>query len=451
VLPLPFELAALPHHWFAAVRLPVVSYALPALIAIGQARHVHRPSRNPFARLLRTATRGRTLRVLQSTQPPNGGFLEATPLTSFVTMSLAGSGQADHPVAVKGEEFLLRSQRADGSWPIDTNLSTWVTTLALGALGGEGVSPGVLARWLLAQQHRVEHPFTHAAPGGWAWTPLPGGVPDADDTSGALLALCSLRARAEGDAELCSLAPHIEEAWAAGARWLMGLQNRDGGVPTFCRGWGALPFDQSSPDITAHALRAWRVSPSREHARLEADLAGARRAAELFLVRSQETEGSWVPLWFGNQQAPGEVNRVYGTSRVILGLLGAGLPEVEAARRRGVDWLCAAQAADGSWGGAEGGGSVEETGLALEALGGVAMASDGRTARLRDALERGVAWLVAAEEAGRWSKASPIGLYFARLWYAERLYPMVFGLAGLRAAAGALAGRWASRPGQIDY
>ncbi|MDZ4289003.1 MAG: hypothetical protein U0984_13635, partial [Prosthecobacter sp.] len=38
VLPLPFELAALPRSWFGAVGLPVVSYALPALIAIGYTR-----------------------------------------------------------------------------------------------------------------------------------------------------------------------------------------------------------------------------------------------------------------------------------------------------------------------------------------------------------------------------------------------------------------------------
>ena len=44
VIQLPFELAALPRRWFAALRLPVVSYALPALIAIGQCRHQHRPS-----------------------------------------------------------------------------------------------------------------------------------------------------------------------------------------------------------------------------------------------------------------------------------------------------------------------------------------------------------------------------------------------------------------------
>ena len=49
-----------------------------------------------------------------------------------------------------------------------------------------------LREWLLAQQYRAEHPYTHAKPGGWAWTPLPGGVPDADDTPGALLALLEL-------------------------------------------------------------------------------------------------------------------------------------------------------------------------------------------------------------------------------------------------------------------
>ena len=39
---LPFELACLPAKFYKTVRLPVVSYALPALIAIGQVRHHHR-------------------------------------------------------------------------------------------------------------------------------------------------------------------------------------------------------------------------------------------------------------------------------------------------------------------------------------------------------------------------------------------------------------------------
>src|SRR5262249_58268730 len=45
----------------------------------------------------------------------------------------------------------------------------------------------------------------------------------------------------------------------AGLRWLGELQNRDGGWPTFCRGWGKLPFDRSGSDLTAHALRALRA------------------------------------------------------------------------------------------------------------------------------------------------------------------------------------------------
>src|SRR6202042_2632665 len=55
------------------------------------------------------------------------------------------------------------------------------------------------------------------------------------------------------------------EAVLAGVVWLLDLQNADGGWPTFCRGWGALPFDRSAPDLTAHAiraLRAWRDSKS---------------------------------------------------------------------------------------------------------------------------------------------------------------------------------------------
>ena len=49
---LPFELAALPFRFFQTIRLPVVSYALPALIAIGLVRHAQRPSWNPLTRPL---------------------------------------------------------------------------------------------------------------------------------------------------------------------------------------------------------------------------------------------------------------------------------------------------------------------------------------------------------------------------------------------------------------
>src|SRR5205807_5342600 len=136
--------------------------------------HHHRPrSWNPVPRLVRYLARRRSLRVLERIQPPNGGFLEATPLTSFVTMSLASIGLAEHPVARKGASFLVQSVRPDGSWPIDTNLATWVTTLAVNALAAAGDLDSLdkkeeLRDWLSRQQYKYRNPYTGAEPGAWA-------------------------------------------------------------------------------------------------------------------------------------------------------------------------------------------------------------------------------------------------------------------------------------------
>jgi squalene-hopene/tetraprenyl-beta-curcumene cyclase len=201
VAPLPFELACVPQSWMGLLRLPVVSYAIPALVAIGQARYVHQPPLNPLSRLVRALAAKRSLRVLEAMQPSSGGFLEATPLTSFVVMSLAGTGRASHAVTRRGVEFLVASARDDGSWPIDSDLATWNTTLAINALAAAdedvALSEDLLA-WLLSCQHRQRHPYTGAAPGGWGWSNLPGAVPDADDTPGALLALAAFIPHANG-------------------------------------------------------------------------------------------------------------------------------------------------------------------------------------------------------------------------------------------------------------
>src|SRR5262245_59649854 len=152
---LPFELAALPHAWFQVLRLPVVSYALPALIAIGQVRHHFAPSRNPVARALRDTVRDSTHALLRAMQPESGGYLEATPLTSFVVMRLAPMRRTDSPVVEEGIRFLVESMREDGSWPIDTNLATWVTTLAISALSEAEAVPAediaAIRSWFLNQ------------------------------------------------------------------------------------------------------------------------------------------------------------------------------------------------------------------------------------------------------------------------------------------------------------
>jgi squalene-hopene/tetraprenyl-beta-curcumene cyclase len=434
VYPLPFELAALPHWLLKWLRLPVVSYALPALIAIGQVRHHFRPTRNPVGRLLRRLTREKTLRVLAEIQPPSGGFLEATPLTSFVTMSLAAAGRRDHPAAARGIGFLVASVRADGSWPIDTNLATWVTTLALSALaagpGFAGEMPAAererLRQWLLDQQHLVRHLYTYADPGGWAWTDLAGGVPDADDTAGALVAL----------RHLGPLDGPARRAGAAGVTWLLDLQNRDGGIPTFCRGWGALPFDRSSPDLTAHALQAWAswlgdLAPAQAHRVMTAS-----GRALAYLERAQSPDGSWTPLWFGNQYAPNEESPTYGTARVVAALgrfAREGEPRVEAMMERGAAWLLSAQGGDGGWGGAPATpASIEETALALDALAGLCADPPLLSQEAaRAAIARGVAWLVEHTAEGTRFEPAPIGFYFAKLWYSERLYPVIFTVSAL--------------------
>lgn len=411
---LPFELAALPHAAYRFVGLPVVSYALPALIAMGLVRH-RRGGGGGLARPLRSSLSGMVLRKLTSLQPGNGGFLEASPLTGFVALSLASCGLAEHAVARRALDFLRSGQRPDGSWPIDTDLATWLTTLAIKGLGTEMPANlrAPLRRWLLDQQYRERHPFTASPPGGWGWTNRPGAVPDADDTAGALLALRHL----DPDEE-------TRRAAERGIVWLLNLANRDGGTPTFCRGWGRLPFDASTPDLTIHALHAyaaWRGElPPKLGVRVDRALARGLQ----YLAKVQQADGSWLPLWFGNDQVPGHGNPVYGTARVVLELAEMARLGHDAhleMRQRGVDWLRSQVNGDGGWGGCQGvPSSVEETALAVAALNVCPEAEAGR------------AWLERAYRNP--PEPTPIGLYFASLWYFEARYPDLFALPALRDA-----------------
>jgi len=339
-----------------------------------------------------------------------------------------------------------------------------VTTLAINALGAsEPASNGraeylssELIEWVEQCQHTEKHPFTGASPGGWAWSDLSGAVPDADDTPGALLALS-----VANDQETSQ--PRMMPARAFNACvWLFGLQNSDGGWPTFCRGWGVLPFDRSGTDLTAHALRAISVwKPDQK-------LAGGRAIERGFryLAKHQRRDGSWLPLWFGNQHRPDDENPLYGTSRVLLAY--RDLRRMDSAEaRRGIAYLLTQQNADGGWGGTglgenqkaetrnqkrqgdsvnhgprtedHGQSSVEETAVVVEALLGALPYGDSAanaqvSPDLRVAIDRGVRWLIEGVESGRFREASPIGFYFAKLWYYEKLYPLIFTVSALRHA-----------------
>ena len=423
VLQLPFELSVFPAGLFKFLKLEVVSYALPALITIGLVRHNKRRSAiNPLS-WFRSLVTKKALKKLATIQPVNGGFLEATPLTGFVLMSLCESGLKDLEVSQKCAAFLKSSIRKDGSYPIDTHLHTWVTTLSINALTEtdkgylSSSEKQTLKKFLTDQQYKEVHPYTNAAPGGWAWSPLPGAVPDADDTSGALVAL---RRLSDENSMPVNEAEH-------GIKWLLGLQNSDGGIPTFCRGWGQLPFDQSCADITAHCLRAfceWRkdVNP-----KLQVQINSSLRELVRYLKTTQRSDGSWNPLWFGNQHNKEKLNLTYGTAQVVIAL--SETPNAENLALKplvdsGLKWLKEAQNDDGSWSGVKGTpGSIEETSLALNALVSCGIKDD--------RIEKGFNWLLQETKEGIEFKSRPIGLYFASLWYNEKMYPLVYSAAAI--------------------
>ena len=429
---LPFEPALLPRSLYKVFKLSVVSYAIPALIAVGIAIYTHKQKKNPITSWFRKKAIAPALRLLRALMPDSGGFLEAIPLTAFVSISLIASGHGKLEVVEKGIRFLLNTQREDGSWPIDVDLSTWVTTLSVKAL--KNVPEDLwnendhkkITSHLLGQQYAEVHPFNGAMPGGWGWTNHSGSVPDGDDTPGAIIALLLLNRHQP---------EKVKAVVLSGCNWLLNLRNSDGGFPTFVRGWGKLPFDQSCADLTGHGILA--LSMTLEYYKGSLDNAPVHRYEKViakgteYLLTNQRPNGALLPLWFGNQYAESHHNPVYGTARVLtylndmtgLSVLsGHILEKLDIIVKKGQAYLRKAQNADGSWGGDTGvTGTIEETSLALSALAGT-----GHDKECKKAL----VWLDQQYQL-HGLPSSPIGLYFASLWYDEELYPHTAYLEGI--------------------
>ena len=66
--------------------------------------------------------------------------------------------------------------------------------------------------------------------------------------------------------------------------------------------------------------------------------------------------------------------------------------------------------------------------MALSALGRASV--DAGAGQVAPAIARGGRWLIDALDPTT-ATAAPLGLYFARLWYYEELYPLIFSVEGL--------------------
>lgn len=428
---LPFEFTLFPAGWYSLFNLRVVSYAIPALIGVGIFVFKKRIRHNPVMKWIRNRSIQPAMRKLEKIVPDSGGFLEAIPLTAFVAMCLLSAGLGNSPVVAKGIIFLRNQQRSDGSWPIDTDLSTWVTTAGIKALGFQMPVEfskneiDSLVYHLKSIQYKDIHPFNLALPGGWGWTNFAGSVPDVDDTSGAILALL----------ELYNIDNDNTEAIINGCWWLTNLQNKDGGFPTFCKGWGKLPFDSSCADLTGHALLALTRSLDILGDKMTIDLQNSAKRCIArsfgFLWKAQHDNGCWYPLWFGSQFTSDQKNPVYGTSKVAIYLKDSILcnslddqMKINIGRMLtgAQNYLLKQQNKNGSWGGEIGvPGTIEESTLAISAL----------TERDRDTCLRGFEWLE-TEYSKNGLRSNPIGLYFAMLWYDEKLYPLIYYIEALR-------------------
>jgi squalene-hopene/tetraprenyl-beta-curcumene cyclase len=334
----------------------------------------------------------------------------------------------------------------------------WDTALTLNALAEAGLPQDHPAlekatRWLVEREVRRRGDWgmtnPRLEPGGWVFEYRNAFYPDVDDTAMVLMALART-----GRAATPACRPAVER----GLRWLLGMQNSDGGWAAFDRDINRevltkVPFadhnamlDPSCPDITARVLEALGLYG------YGVDNPLVQRALA-FLRRTQEAAGCWPGRW--------GVNYVYGTWQVLAGLATIGFNRRDLMVRRAVDWLKQVQQLDGGHAGVRGGWgescrsyddpawagkgvpTASQTAWALLAL---LAAGEGDS----DAVRAGVNYLLdTQQEDGNWHEDYFTGTGFPKVFYLKyHLYSLYFPLMALSRAAqcSAAGGQWSGEP-----
>lgn len=293
----------------------------------------------------------------------------------------------------------------------------WDTAIAMVSLEETGLPAGHpalvrAAEWLLANQVLGPGDWqrkTAVEPGGWVFEFRNDFYPDVDDTAFVLMAL--------GQADHPDGARQ-RQAIARGARWLLGMQNRDGGWAAFDRDNSRrlltqIPFadhnamiDPSTADVTARVVECLgRLGWPASHPVIQ--------RAFRFLQTDQSPEGAWYGRW--------GVNYLYGTSGVLRALEAAGMTARDECRRA-ARWLRSVQKPDGGFGESiasyddpslKGRGETTASQTAWALIGLLAVAGPGDPAA-RAAAE----YLLRTQNPdGSWDEESFTGTGFPRVFY----------------------------------
>lgn len=319
----------------------------------------------------------------------------------------------------------------------------WDTALALRALAASGACgeqdhADRALEWLLDRQIKHCGDWSRsvtAEPGGWCFEHANDFYPDLDDTAMVVMALAEQLIAASGaPADRGRTWTRMTGAIARAERWMLAMQNRDGGWGAFDRDNDAeflcyVPFadhnamiDPSTPDLTGRVLEALGCLGRRT-----GDPA-IDRAVD-YLRRTQEPDGSWFGRW--------GVNYIYGTWQVLAGLAAIGIAHDDPLVVAGAEWLLAHQQPTGGWGESpetytnpslrgQGNPTASQTAWALLGLISVGLGE-------HPATQRGVRWLIERQRPdGSWDEPEFTGTGFPRVFYLRyHLYRIYFPLLAL--------------------
>ncbi|HWG14316.1 MAG TPA: prenyltransferase/squalene oxidase repeat-containing protein [Streptosporangiaceae bacterium] len=397
IRPMPVAVALLPRRLRRKV-----SFVVPVTLSwTVMQRHTWRFG--PLTRAVLRVAEPRAFRYfdeLTALEPEGGGSQESPLLVSMICFAFARAGQRPDLVR-RGVTYLHRTVRADGSWAVNRDLEFSATAFVCIGLqdSGHGHDPrlGRTREWLRASQWTTAFPPTGCPDGGWAWS-VESGWPNSDDTANALTVLAGWGSDAD------------DTRAAAGVRWLLAMQNRNGSWSCFSRD-NHVALDAPCAVITSHAVTAIHAVTG-----MTAQDRPMARAVRWF-GRAQQPDGSVPCLWYRDSTA--------GTARTLeaLALLGLGREPVA---RRCTEWLLGTQNGDGGWGDGRGArSSAEETAWALTGLLSAGVPPDGA------ALTRAACWLASQQQAsGLWTPTI-LGVYFLDLWYSDDLLASGYALQAL--------------------